>query len=102
MKTTGVDDPPANPMSLGDAWTGQTKPVFVVSEKEAMTQTIDELRRLRAMRDALIALRNDHYWVSRMNPELQTIHRGLDRVIALASPADAQRETPAPPAETTP
>lgn len=50
----GVDDPPANPTSLGNVWIGETRPVFVVSEKGAMIEAIDELQRLRAMERRLL------------------------------------------------
>ena len=50
----GVDDPPANPTSLGNIWVGETRPTFVAIESEMFTQGLDELQRLRAMERRLL------------------------------------------------
>lgn len=49
-----VDAPPSHPTSLGDVWVGTTRPNLVVLEQEALTQGLDELQQLRAMKRRLL------------------------------------------------
>jgi len=50
----GADSPPANPTSLGNVWTGETRPTFVAIESEMFVRGLDELQRLRAMERRLL------------------------------------------------